>query len=87
MNDKKILLDVRSPAEFQDEHIDGSVNFEIDKLMNGELPEISKDSEIIVYCASGGRAGIATQILKNAGFLNVENMGGINNVKSKLGLK
>lgn len=76
------LLDVRSPAEFSTQHARGAQNIPVDqlaiKLSRG--CEIAKDAEITVYCASGGRAGVAKTLLNRAGYLNVTNAGGLSNV-------
>lgn len=75
-----ILLDVRSPEEFNQGHFKEAINFPVEKLGRGELPPVAKEAEIAVYCFSGGRSEIATQILKRAGFTSVKNMGGIKQV-------
>jgi len=76
MSVKKILIDVRTPEEFDAGHYDGAINFELSLITGGSLPEIPKNSKIEVYCMSGGRAEMAKQILKQNGFKDVENIGG-----------
>jgi len=76
------LVDVRSPAEFQLGHAEGAVNIPVDqlaiKLSSG--CEMKTDSEIVVYCASGGRAGVAKTLLQRAGYEKVTNAGGLSNI-------
>lgn len=76
------LVDVRSPAEFHSGHAQGAVNIPVDqlaiKLSNG--CKMNKDDDITVYCASGGRAGVAKTLLERAGFKKVVNAGGVANV-------
>lgn len=76
------LVDVRSPAEFHTGHAEGAVNIPVDqlavKLSNG--CKMKKDEDITVYCASGGRAGVAKTLLERAGYLKVVNAGGVANV-------
>lgn len=62
-----LLLDVRTPEEFADGHIDGARNLPIDRL-DGELGTLPRDKTIVVYCASGARSNAAAQTLHGAGF-------------------
>ena len=77
-----VLLDVRSAEEFADKHLPGAVNIPVDAL-DGRLEEMKKltggDSQkpIVVYCASGNRAGRAKKVLGSAGFGQVTNLGSI----------
>jgi phage shock protein E len=83
-----IYLDVRTKPEFDEQHVPGAIHFELARLMKGEMPaaginaniDIEKDTEILVYCLSGTRAGVATQILKSNGFTKAVNAGGIGNL-------
>ena len=76
-----LILDVRNPAEFGDGHYSSAVNIPVDQLEK-RLPELGDDKSrcIIVYCASGARAGTASRILKQAGFSDVINAGGLFNM-------
>jgi rhodanese-related sulfurtransferase len=77
-----VLLDVRTPIEYADGHIDGATNIshdelgsrldEIDKLTGGD-----KNRPIVVYCRSGARAGQAKKVLTEAGYKRVTNLGGL----------
>lgn len=64
-----LILDVRSHEEFAEGHVPGAVNIPYDQL-GSRLAEISshKDREIVLYCKSGKRAGIAAKTLEAAGF-------------------
>ena len=75
-----ILLDVRSPQEYAEIRIPGSVLVPVDKL-NSKISKVipNKNTEIIVYCRSGARAKIATKQLKSMGYENAKNLGGIIN--------
>lgn len=70
------LLDVRTPQEFREGHIPGAVNIELDGLAN-RLAEIPRDEPVVVYCRSGRRSQMAAQILAQAGFTNITDLGGI----------
>jgi rhodanese-related sulfurtransferase len=74
---KHIILDVRGPDEFRSGYIDGAKNIPVSDLAS-RLCEISdnKASPIIVYCRSGARSIVASQILVANGFANVTNVAG-----------
>ncbi len=69
-----IIIDVRTPFEYNIGHIDKSKNVPLDKLIS-ELNKIKKDQVIITCCTSGMRSASAKGMLKNAGFSNVHNGG------------
>jgi rhodanese-related sulfurtransferase len=71
------LLDVRNPDELE-EHgmIAGAVNIPIDQL-EARLSEVPKDKEIVTYCMRGGRASTAADILREAGYTEPIEFGGI----------
>ena len=61
-----LLLDVRSGAEFSEQHIDGSINIPLDQLPSGfKAPDSSQ--ELIVICRSGKRASKACEVLLGIG--------------------
>jgi phage shock protein E len=73
-----VVLDVRTPEEYADGHIKGSMLIpynEIGERAEDELPE--KDKLILVYCRSGRRSKIAAQALAELGYTNVKEFGGI----------
>ena len=72
-SDKSLLLDVRSPEEFQLGTIDGSVNIPLDDLRD-RLSEIPKDKEIYLFCQVGLRGYLAARILMQNGYLHVKNL-------------
>lgn len=78
-----LLIDVRSPEEFEEGHAEGAINLPINDIARGELgvlKEISKDVALELYCHSGTRSEWAKELLINAGFKNVRNSGGIDSV-------
>jgi len=62
-----IILDVRDPEETQMGVIKGAINIPVNELKD-RLNELPKDKEIIVHCATGMRAEMAYNILKDAGY-------------------
>ena len=75
-NQDYIILDVRTPEEFKEGHIEGAILIPVSEL-GGRLDELPKDKPIITYCKSGGRSGNAAEILVENGFRKVYDMGGI----------
>lgn len=69
------LLDVREPHEFKDAHVPGSVLIPLGQLST-KINGLPKDKPIVAICRSGNRSGAATNMLKHAGFVHVQNMRG-----------
>jgi rhodanese-related sulfurtransferase len=71
------LLDVREPSENAEFNIGGAL-LPLGDIRNMETEAIDdwKKDEIIAYCRSGNRSGIAAQILEQLGFENVKNLTG-----------
>jgi len=68
------IVDVRTAAEFVQGHVAGSLNIPLDQVQV-RLPEIDPARPVLLCCASGGRSGMAKQILDQAGFQQVHNAG------------
>jgi rhodanese-related sulfurtransferase len=77
-----ILVDVREPVEWE-RHIAGALQvprglleFAADPSSPRHNAELQPSRRVIVYCASGARAALATLALRNMGYENVANMDG-----------
>ena len=70
------IVDVRSPEEYRDGFYPGAVNIPVSDLAR-RMGEIRKDRAVVLYCASGGRSGMAARLLKQAGYTEVLNAGGL----------
>ena len=68
------LVDVRTPGEFAEGHVIGSVNIPLDTVPT-ELEKFKNKKNIIVFCRSGNRSGQAKTILEANGISNVTNGG------------
>lgn len=73
------LLDVRTPQEYAEGHIDGAsnINIQSDDFQQRAEKELSKDSTILVYCRSGRRSMEAAEMLTKLGYKVVNLKGGI----------
>lgn len=75
------LIDVRTPGEFQDGHVQQAVNWPLDRLQSGVMPNVDKNTTVYVYCRSGNRSAEAKRLLEAAGFTRVKDLGGIADVE------
>ncbi len=71
------LLDVREPHERTEFNI-GGTHIPLGKIQAMQVDDIEdwKDEEVIIYCRSGNRSGIAGLFMEQMGFKNVINLGG-----------
>ena len=77
-----IILDVRTPDEFAERHIEGAIlipDYEIGEKAESILTD--KDQLILVYCRSGRRSKNAANELAALGYTNIKEFGGINDWK------
>ena len=71
-----IIVDVRTPDEFRDGAYPGAKNIPLSDL-GSRLGEIPKDRPVVLYCASGARSSSAARAMKQAGYSDVINAGGL----------
>lgn len=82
----EVIIDVRTSKEFQSGHLEKSINIEWQDILSISS-NIEKSEKIYLYCRSGNRSKKATEILSQAGFLNVENLGSVTQASEKLKVK
>ncbi len=70
------IIDVRTPDEFRDGAYPGAKNIPLSDL-GRRLDEIPKDKPVVLYCASGARSASAARAMKQAGYPDVINAGGL----------
>lgn len=68
--DDIVIIDVRTPDEFADGHIIGAVNMPYD-LITELIEGIPVDTQLVLYCRSGRRSGIAADKLKEIGYTKI----------------
>lgn len=78
---KAVVLDVRTEAERAEAFIPGSLHISVDKIADGQMPDVPKDKTIYVHCSSGGRSEYAKEKLLQEGFKSVHNIGGLDDWK------
>ena len=71
------LIDVRTPEEYMTGHAPGSVNLPLDSIFAGTKPSDDTSTKVYVYCRSGNRSAQAAQKLRDLGFANITDIGGL----------
>ena len=62
-----LIVDVRTPTEFRQKHIDGAINLPIEAIMKGNI-KLPKGKEIVVYCRTGSRSSVSAKVLREQGW-------------------
>ena len=82
---RDVVIDVRTPQEFQGGHVEGALNLPHDTIgQDIASAKVAKDDHVILYCRSGHRAGLAQSTLKSMGFSNVDNYGSLEQAQKRL---
>lgn len=70
-----VTLDVRTPGEFSQGHIQGAINIDVEaSTFDSEIAKLDKTKTYAVYCHSGNRSGIATAAMAKVGFTHIFNL-------------
>lgn len=81
------VIDVRTAEEFAEGHVKGARNLDI---RSGEfeaaLADLDKEASYSVYCRSGSRSATAVEIMRNAGFTKVVDLGAVEEAAKALAL-
>ncbi|MBI5460478.1 rhodanese-like domain-containing protein [Methanobacterium sp.] len=72
-----VLLDVRTPGEFSESHIEGAIllNYQSPDFRN-KVQELDKNKTYLVYCRSGMRSSGCASTMNALGFENIYNISG-----------
>ena len=72
-----VILDVRTPEEFTDGHIENAINLDYySETFRDELNKLDEGKKYLIYCRSGNRSGKALNIMQELNFREVYNMSG-----------
>lgn len=67
-----IVLDVRTPKEFEAGHIAGARNIDFNQgTFESELGKLDRTKRYLVHCAAGGRSGRSLEVFRRLGFQSV----------------
>ena len=73
-----LIVDVRTPEEFADGHYPGAINIPHETILDGlNQLGVTQVTPVILYCRSGNRSGQAEQALREKGFTEATNAGGL----------
>jgi len=83
-----VWIDVRTLVEHKIDNIPGDLRIPHDEILQAVTQKIvDKRTPIKLYCRSGGRAGKAASVLEQAGYVAVENVGGIDDARKQRNIK
>lgn len=82
-----VIIDVRTPGEFADGHLEGAVNIDLSAAdFAARVDELDRDVDYVLYCRSGNRSGQALAIMEQAGFVSLVNAGGVDAASQATGI-
>jgi len=74
-NQDFIIIDIRTPEEFNEGHIENAINIDFySETFKEDLDKLDKNKTYFIYCRSGNRSGRAMPIMKDLGFKEVYNL-------------
>jgi phage shock protein E len=79
-----VVIDVRTPEEFAEGHLDKAINMPVQTFEPSEVDKLThndKAKPIVVHCAAGARAAKAKAKLEEAGYRQVVNGGGLDDLR------
>jgi rhodanese-related sulfurtransferase len=79
IHNAEIVIDVREPAEYEQGHLSGAINIPrgLLEFKIGGMPALeSRDTNIVIYCKTSGRAALSAASLAEMGYLNVTSIAG-----------
>jgi phage shock protein E len=77
-----LLVDVRTAEEFATGHLPGAINIPHGEIVQGLAAlDVAPSADIVLYCRSGNRSGMATASLTSAGFTKAVNAGAYSALK------
>ena len=78
------LIDVRTGPEYEAGHIEGAINMPLVSIhfIVNHVRDI--EAPVYVYCQTGARSGQAASMIREMGYKNVKNVGGVNRYKGEL---
>lgn len=81
------LIDVRTPEEFAAGYVKGAVNIDVQSPdFEAQIASLDKEANYNVYCRSGNRSAAAVEMMRNAGFKNVVDLGAVEEAAQALSL-
>ena len=74
----RVVIDVRSPAEFAEAHVVGALNIDVNgPSFSEQIAELDVDEPYLVYCRSGNRSAQAASQMEDIGIKDIADAGGL----------
>lgn len=87
MTEVTAIIDVRTPEEFAEGHLEGAVNINWqDPTFIEQVSVLDKNGTYVIYCRSGNRSAQAVDTMESIGFTNLTDAGGYLNASNATGL-
>ena len=82
-----VIVDVRTPAEFADGHLQGAVNIDVQSpTFADDIARLDPGATTFVYCRSGNRSAAALELMAEAGFDDLVDLGSVQAAAEATGL-
>jgi rhodanese-related sulfurtransferase len=76
-NPNFVLVDIRTPEEYSDYHIETAVNINLrSESFELDINKLDKSKTYMIYCRTGSRVSMAVKIMEKAGFTKVYGIAG-----------
>lgn len=76
-NSKFVLIDIRTPNEYRDGHIETAINMSLHSdSFEADIKKLDKEKTYLIYCRTGSRVAIAVKMMEKAGFTKVYEIAG-----------
>lgn len=80
------LIDVRTPAEFAEGHLEGATNINLQSAdFTAQISQLPKNAEYVIYCRSGNRSAQAIEQMSALGFTNLLDAGSVSEASATTG--
>jgi phage shock protein E len=85
--DSATIIDVRTPEEYAEGHLEGAVNLDVQSgRFEEELEGLDPDAGYVVYCRTGNRSAAAVATMEASGFTDVTDLGGLDDAAASTGI-
>lgn len=81
---RSYLIDVRSDAELAEFNCKYAKHWDVQEMIEGRMPDISKESPVFLFCRSGNRSAVAQRSMAAAGFVDAHDLGGLETLPDEL---
>ncbi|MDX2375854.1 rhodanese-like domain-containing protein [Microbacterium sp. LRZ72] len=82
-----VIIDVRTPAEYDEGHLEGAVNIDVSASdFDERMSQLDPDGEYFVYCRTGNRSAQAAERMEDLGFGDVTDLGSFGEAQEATGI-